>query len=260
MPMKNDQKKPSAVKRFITWSTKSAKRFIIVILLPLCLAIGLCSTLTGNDETSNEPSLDQQRLVTIPVVTDSAGVATSVATTVATSTVRRTRTPRPTATSTLRPTATPAPPTDTAVPPATATPAPPTDTPVPPATPSPAPPTDTPVPLPTATSAPPTATPAPIGAIVRIVAVDKGTEYVDIRNDGDQSQDLGGWMLRSERGNQDCWLGGLLAPGQTLRIWALAKDAGQGGYNCGFGSNIWNNSESDPAVLFNAAGQEVSRY
>jgi len=44
------------------------------------------------------------------------------------------------------------------------------------------------------------------------------------------------------------------------RGWALASDAGQGGYNCGFGSNIWNNSEPDAAVLFNADGQEVSRW
>jgi len=26
----------------------------------------------------------------------------------------------------------------------------------------------------------------------------------------------------------------------------------RGGYNCGFGSNIWNNSESDPAVLYDS--------
>jgi len=108
------------------------------------------------------------------------------------------------------------------------------------------------------TAVPPTAVPA-VGAVVQIVAVDKRDEYVDIRNNGDQPQDLGGWMLRSEKGSQDCGLGGVIDVGQTLRIWALASDAGQGGYNCGFGSNIWNNSEPDPAVLYNAAGQEVSR-
>lgn len=90
--------------------------------------------------------------------------------------------------------------------------------------------------------------------------VDKRAEYVDIRNDGGTAQDLSGWVLVSERGNQACSLGGIIGPGETLRIWALAEDAGQGGYNCGFGSPIWNNSKSDPAVLYNAAGQEVSRY
>jgi len=94
---------------------------------------------------------------------------------------------------------------------------------------------------------------------VVIIRVDKGEEFVDIQNTGGVAQDLAGWVLVSERGDQRCGLGGVLDPGQTLRIYAMASDAGLGGYNCGFGSNIWNNSESDPAVLLNAAGQEVSR-
>jgi hypothetical protein len=40
---------------------------------------------------------------------------------------------------------------------------------------------------------------------------------------------------------------------------ALNDDAAQGGFNCGFGRNVWNNSERDPAVLFDASGVEVSR-
>jgi hypothetical protein len=55
-------------------------------------------------------------------------------------------------------------------------------------------------------------------------------------------------------------LDGVLNPGATLRVWAMAEDAGQGGYNCGFGTNIWNNSESDPAALYDASGQLVDRY
>jgi hypothetical protein len=92
-----------------------------------------------------------------------------------------------------------------------------------------------------------------------IVGVDKRAEYVDLRNTGGQPQDLSGWELVSEKGDQRCSLGGTIQPGQTLRVWALASVSGQGGYNCGFGQNIWNNSESDPAVLINNAGQEVSR-
>lgn len=74
--------------------------------------------------------------------------------------------------------------------------------------------------------------------------------------------DLSGWVLHSEKHGsekQDCALAGLIQPGQTLRIWALAKDADQGGFNCGFGSNIWNNSESDAAVLLDPSGAAVSR-
>ena len=112
-----------------------------------------------------------------------------------------------------------------------------------------------PTPVPTATPEP-----APGGPVVRIVAVDKKAEYVDIQNEGDVAVDLTGWILRSERGEQDCPLGGILEPGATLRIWAMAEDADQGGFNCGYGSNIWNNSKSDPAVLLNPDKQEVSRY
>ena len=93
-----------------------------------------------------------------------------------------------------------------------------------------------------------------------IVAVNKSQEYVDVMNQGGTAVDLTNWILRSEKGPQDCYLGGSIGPGQVLRIWALAEDAGQGGYNCGFGSNIWNNEELDPAVLINPQGQEVSRW
>lgn len=106
----------------------------------------------------------------------------------------------------------------------------------------------------------PIATPAPAaggdGALV-IVAVNKGDEYVDIRNNGAAAVNLGGWVLHSEKGSQDCALGGSLAPGQTLRIWAMT---GEGGFNCGFESNIWNNSDPDAAVLWSPDGTEVSRY
>jgi len=95
---------------------------------------------------------------------------------------------------------------------------------------------------------------------VRIIEVDKRAEFVDIRNDGELPQDLDGWVLVSMRGDQACPLRGALVPGEILRIWALVDDVEQGGYNCGFGSNIWSNSQSDPAELYDAAGQLVDRY
>ena len=148
-------------------------------------------------------------------------------------------------------------PTPTLVP-LSATPVPPTATPVPPSAP-PLPPSVTPVPA-SPTPVPPTATTAPVGANVQIVAVDKRAEYVDLVNYGDQPQDLAGWRLVSERGNQECRLEGVLNAGATLRVWAMAEDRDRGGYNCGFGTNIWNNSKSDPAALYDAAGQLVDRY
>lgn len=107
----------------------------------------------------------------------------------------------------------------------------------------------------------PTATAAPAtGDGVVIVDVNKQAEYVDIRNTSGAEQGLDGWRLVSERGDQECALSGALGAGQTLRVWAMTSDAGQGGFNCGFGSNIWSNSESDPAVLYDDAGVVVDRY
>ena len=188
-----------------------------------------------------------------------------------TNTPRPPNTPRPTNTA---PAATSAPlPTATAPPPATSAPLPtvtdppvatsaplPTATLAPTAEPTAVPPTAEPTAVPPTaepTAEPPTAEPAP-GQVI-IINVNKQDEYVDIQNIGGQPQDLSGWTLLSEKGAQSCALGGVLQPGQVLRIWAMAQDADKGGYNCGFGSNIWNNSESDPAVLFDANGNEVSR-
>lgn len=95
---------------------------------------------------------------------------------------------------------------------------------------------------------------------VAITYVDKRAEFVEIKNTGPETISLSGWMLRSERGTQDCGLDGSLAPGETLRIWARAEDQDHGGYNCGFDSNIWNNSESDPALLYDASSRLVDRY
>jgi endonuclease YncB( thermonuclease family) len=106
----------------------------------------------------------------------------------------------------------------------------------------------------------PAASPAPApasGAGLVIVAVNKRDEYVDIRNNGAAAVDLGGWVLHSEKGSQDCALRGRIAPGETLRVYAMTGD---GGFNCGFDSNIWNNSEPDAAVLWSPEGAEVSRY
>lgn len=92
---------------------------------------------------------------------------------------------------------------------------------------------------------------------VIIVAVNKQAEYVDIKNVGSSPVNLNGWTLVSEKGNQACSLGGILEPGVTLRIWAGTNATG---FSCGYNKNIWNNSEPDPAVLYDAQGHEVDRY
>ena len=114
---------------------------------------------------------------------------------------------------------------------------------------------------PTPVPAPPTATPVPERAVTAgslvITNVDKRAEYVVIRNDGGAAVDLSGWVLLSEKGQQACPLGGTIEPGATLTISAMGDIAG---FNCGFGSNIWNNSEPDPAALIAPDGGVVSRF
>src|SRR5687768_11336891 len=72
---------------------------------------------------------------------------------------------------------------------------------------------------------------APSTGDLAIIALDKDAEFTDIMNRGAMPVDLSGWILRSEKGAQDCPLGGVLAPGDSLRIWA---QTGEGGFSCGF--------------------------
>jgi hypothetical protein len=120
-------------------------------------------------------------------------------------------------------------------------------TPLPSETPSPVPsstsaPTETAVPSETPTMPPvPTETPSLVnGAMVIIQFVNKSAEYVMLENIGNQPQDLASWRIVSEKGNQDCWLAGVIQPGQTLQIWTN-NPSGEG-YNCGIGNNIWNDN------------------
>jgi hypothetical protein len=108
--------------------------------------------------------------------------------------------------------------------------------------------------MPSATILPPTATSGPP---VRIVALNKPMEYVDIQNVSSAAVDLNGWKLVSVMGNQSCTLKGVLQPNEVLRIWARR---GKPGFSCRFPINIWNDNTNDPAVLYNAQGQEISRY
>ena len=105
----------------------------------------------------------------------------------------------------------------------------------------------------------PTTTPVPASSprSIVIISVNKSAEYVDIKNISDTVVNLNGWVLDSERGHQSCSLDGTIQPGEVLRVWAAN---GTPGYSCGYSANIWNNSELDPAVLYNPQGQEVSRY
>lgn len=230
-------------RRFWAWSTRSIRRAVIVFgaLIFVCFCCPATGVIAVLSPATSTPT------VTVTVT------ARPTRTLMDTATMRPTETSRPT--ETMKPsstwTVTPVPATSTAtrvVPSATATLVP-SETPLP-ATSTVAPPTWTPA---------PTNTQAPVGPQVRIASVNKQAEYVDLVNRGDAPQDLTNWILVSEKGNQRCSLAGVIAPGATLRVHAMTGPGDAGNYSCGFGNNIWNNSESDPAVLLDAAGNEVDR-
>lgn len=94
------------------------------------------------------------------------------------------------------------------------------------------------------------------GETLVITTVNKDAEFVDVKNESNAAIDLYGWRLVSEKGSQTCSLSGTIQPSETLRIYA---QAGENGFNCNFSKKIWNNSEPDPAVLYNPEGIEISR-
>jgi hypothetical protein len=92
---------------------------------------------------------------------------------------------------------------------------------------------------------------------VTIIHVDKIEEFVEIHNQTNAAVNLRGWRLVSVVGGQSCALRGTLQPDAILRIWSRR---GQPGFDCRLGSDIWNDNVLDPAVLYNAQGEEVSRF
>ncbi|MBU6334390.1 MAG: thermonuclease family protein [Chloroflexi bacterium] len=88
---------------------------------------------------------------------------------------------------------------------------------------------------------------AATNAPIAIIGLDKNAEMVTIRNVSDSSVALDGWWICSARaGQRHATLSGSLAPGGELIIGRQA------------GRPIWDNDESDPAVLYDQTGRLVS--
>jgi len=102
-----------------------------------------------------------------------------------------------------------------------------------------------------------TATVANSAGSINILSVNKSEEYVDIQNISNTLLNLEGWTLVSERGQQSCELRGTLPANEILRVWA---GRGRPGFSCRYLVNIWNDTEPDPAVLYDPQGQEMDRY
>lgn len=90
--------------------------------------------------------------------------------------------------------------------------------------------------------------------IVEITKLDKQAEYIIIKNISDKSIDLTGWKIRSVRGDQ--WFTFskfILDAGASAKIGDSAKNSDVN-FHWLDGNGTWNNSDSDPAELYNASG------
>jgi len=92
---------------------------------------------------------------------------------------------------------------------------------------------------------------------VIISGLDKVGELVTIENNSLEDIDLFGWRLLSVKGNQE-----YIFPEYTLKAKGIVTvTSGELEGNLKWGSiNIWNNTSSDPAILFDAKGNQVYKF
>lgn len=84
-------------------------------------------------------------------------------------------------------------------------------------------------------------------------------EYVRIKNESGAPVDLSGWTLRDSGPHVYTFPAFVLAPGAELRLWTKSGTNDAANLYWGDQSAIWNNA-GDTALLFNAAGVQVSSY
>lgn len=95
---------------------------------------------------------------------------------------------------------------------------------------------------------------------VKIIELDKKAEYIVIKNTNSDTIDMTGWVIVSVKGNQR-----FTFPQCSLKANATVK-VGDSGKNSDVdfhwlaGSGTWNNSESDPAELYDSKGTLIARY
>ena len=109
---------------------------------------------------------------------------------------------------------------------------------------------------------PPAAEPSePMGVFIAEVFKAGKPETVTLENNGPVVVDLSGWTLVSVRGNQRYTIPGgtVLEPGARITVYS-GPGADAAGPLFWTTDNMWNNSELDPAELYDAAGTLVSRW
>jgi competence protein ComEC len=86
-------------------------------------------------------------------------------------------------------------------------------------------------------------------------------EYVEIKNLGQSSQDLKGWVLKdiSEGYPTFVFPSYVLVPNAVIRVYTNQIHSEWGGFSFHYGKAIWNNTNPDTAALYDSLGNLVSK-
>ena len=94
---------------------------------------------------------------------------------------------------------------------------------------------------------------------VAISELNKKAEYIVIKNSSVNAVDLTGWKIVSVRGNQTFTFPAFsLAAGAAVKIGDSANNTGID-FHWNDGGGTWNNSENDPAELYDGNGQLIDK-
>ena len=101
-----------------------------------------------------------------------------------------------------------------------------------------------------------TSLPEPLSG-VRLTAKDAKADTVTLTNGGDQTADLSGWFLRSDRGGEVFIFpeGTILSPGGSLTVGSLTTDTATD--LLWPEKNVWHNKKDDAAHLFDVYGRMI---
>lgn len=95
---------------------------------------------------------------------------------------------------------------------------------------------------------------------VTISELDKKAEYIVIKNTSSNAVDLTGWKIVSVQGNQTFTFPAFsLVAGASVKVGDSANNSGIY-FHWLDGGGTWNNNKSDPAELYDSAGQLVDRH
>jgi len=95
---------------------------------------------------------------------------------------------------------------------------------------------------------------------VKIIELDKKAEYIVIKNVSSDTINITGWVIVSVKGNQRFTFPKCsLAPNATMKVGDSGKNSDVD-FHWLDGRGTWNNSESDPAELYDSIGSLIDRY